>query len=128
MIRLKRVYESPGREDGRRFLVERLWPRGIAKKSLKIDAWLKDVAPSAALRVWFSNDPVKWDAFRERYFKELAANEAALLPIVEAASVGNVTLIYSSHDTEHNNAVALKEYLEARPGGKRSRPPPGRAA
>jgi len=128
MIRLKRVYEPAGKQDGRRFLVERLWPRGISKASLKIDAWLKDVAPSAGLRQWFSHDPEKWDAFRKKYFKELSANEAALAPILEAAGAGDVTLVYSSHDREHNNAVALKEHLEARLSGPSSQATEGRAA
>ncbi len=128
MIRLKRVYEPAEKADGRRFLVERLWPRGVSKVSLTIDAWLKDVAPSAALRQWFRHDPGKWTEFRKRYFTELAANEAALAPIQEAAAAGDVTLVYSSHDTEHNNAVALKEYLEAKPSGRRRQAPARRAA
>ncbi len=128
MIRLKRVYEPAEKADGRRFLVERLWPRGVSKDSLKVDAWLKDVAPSAGLRQWFSHDPQKWNEFRRRYFTELAANEAALAPIQEAVAAGDVTLVYSSHDTEHNNAVALKEYLEARPSGRRRQAPERRAA
>jgi uncharacterized protein YeaO (DUF488 family) len=118
MIGLKRVYDPAGADDGRRFLVERLWPRGVSKTSLKVDSWLKEVAPSTALRQWFSHDPKKWTEFRRRYFSELAANEAAYSPLLEAAGKGDVTLVYSSHDTEHNNALALKEYLEARLGGR----------
>jgi uncharacterized protein YeaO (DUF488 family) len=110
-IGLKRVYDPPARSDGARFLVERLWPRGVKKESLKIDAWIKDAAPNAELRKWFHHDPAKWEEFRRRYFDELKERPAALQPIVDAAQKGVVTLIYSSHDTEHNNAVALKEFL-----------------
>ena len=111
MIQIKRVYDPSSRTDGTRLLVERLWPRGVKKTSLEIKSWLKDVAPSAELRKWFSHDPAKWDEFRSRYFAELEANPDAWQPIIEAANHGTVTLIYSSHDTEHNNAVALKEFL-----------------
>ena len=112
MIQLRRAYDPPGRTDGTRFLVERLWPRGVKKTSLHIKDWLKDVAPSTELRQWFSHDPAKWDEFRRRYFVELKSNPEAWKPIVEAARHGTVTLIYSSHDTEHNNAVALDEFLK----------------
>ncbi|ABK19401.1 DUF488 domain-containing protein [Syntrophobacter fumaroxidans] len=114
MIRVKRVYESPRADEGARFLVERLWPRGMRKESLHMDAWLKDVAPSDALRRWFGHDPAKWIEFRERYFAELDGKPDAIQPIVEAARKGNVTLLYSAHDTEFNNAAALKEYLSNR--------------
>ncbi len=112
MIQLERAYDAPGRADGTRFLVERLWPRGVKKTSLPIKEWLKDVAPSTELRKWFSHDPAKWDEFRRRYFAELKEKPEAWKPIVEAARRGTVTLIYSSHDTEHNNAVALEEFLK----------------
>jgi uncharacterized protein YeaO (DUF488 family) len=111
MINIKRVYDPVSGTDGTRLLVERLWPRGVKKTSLKIDSWLKDVAPSTELRQWFSHDPAKWDEFRHRYFNELKINPEAWQPIIEAAHQGVVTLIYSSHDTEHNNAVALEEFL-----------------
>jgi uncharacterized protein YeaO (DUF488 family) len=113
-IQLKRVYEASSAADGMRFLVERLWPRGIKKSSLEIQAWLKDVAPSVSLRKWFNHDPARWNEFRNRYFAELKENQNSWLPILEAASRGTVTLIYSSHDREHNNAVALKEFLDKR--------------
>lgn len=116
MITLKRVYAPATSIDGVRFLVERLWPRGVKKTALRIDAWLKDVAPSSELRRWFSHDPKKWSEFKRRYHDELRASADALEPIVKAARRGRVTLVYSSHDTEHNNAVALKEYLDARRG------------
>lgn len=119
MIQLERVYGASSSGDGTRFLVERLWPRGVKKASLTIDGWLKDVAPSTELRKWFSHDPIKWDEFRRRYFAELKANPNAWPPIIEAMRQGNVTLIYSSHDTEHNNAVALEEFLNDRLPGKK---------
>jgi uncharacterized protein YeaO (DUF488 family) len=111
MIRLKRVYDDPARTDGKRFLVERLWPRGVKKESLQADAWLKEVAPSSELRKWFAHDPKKWAEFRRRYFAELDRNPEAWRPILTAAGRGAVTLLYSAHDTENNNAVALQEYL-----------------
>ncbi len=111
MIRIKRVYDPPQREDGARFLVERLWPRGIKKAELPMDAWLKEVAPSNELRQWFGHDPAKWPQFRRRYFAELAHRPEAWKPIREAARHGNVTLLYSARDEKHNNARALKTYL-----------------
>ena len=119
MLALKRVYDKTAPEDGVRLLVERLWPRGIKKTDLRLDDWLKDVAPSAALRRWFSHYPKKWTEFQKRYFAELDSHPEACAPIHSAARHGRVTLVYSSHDTEHNNAVALKEYLSARKGKKR---------
>ena len=113
MITLKRAYDPAASDDGKRFLVERLWPRGIRKTSLQIDGWLKEAAPSSELRQWFSHDPAKWPEFRHRYFRELDVNPQAWQTIFDAAAGGgNVTLIYSSHDTEHNNVVALRDYLE----------------
>ncbi len=111
MIHLKRAYDPAEPSDGARFLIERLWPRGIKKTSLPIEAWLKEAGPSTELRKWFSHDPAKWDEFRQRYFEELRANPDAWKPILQAARRGTVTLIYSSHDTEHNNAVALQDFL-----------------
>ena len=111
MIQLKRVYDPVSPDDGKRYLVERLWPRGVKKTALKIDAWLKDAAPSAALRHWFSHDPGKWEAFRRRYYAELDANPGAWELIRTEAGHGDVTLVYSSRDTEHNNALALRDYL-----------------
>jgi len=119
MIALKRAYEKAAPEDGVRFLVERLWPRGIKKTDLKMDGWLKGVAPSDALRRWFAHDPKKWPEFCRRYFGELDSHPEAWEPIRTAARHGRVTLVYSSHDTEHNNAVALKEYLQAHMGQKK---------
>ncbi|HEU5396834.1 MAG TPA: DUF488 domain-containing protein [Verrucomicrobiae bacterium] len=111
MIKLKRVYEPAAKADGTRFLVERLWPRGMKKESLKIDGWLKDAAPSTELRKWFNHDPAKWKEFQRRYRTELDKNPDVLEPIRAAARKGTVTLLFSSHDAEHNNVVALKSYL-----------------
>lgn len=118
MIQLKRAYDPPASADGTRFLVERLWPRGVKKETLHVEAWLKDVAPSTALRQWFSHDPAKWPEFRRRYFAELKTRPEAWRPLLTAARRGRITLVYSSHDTEHNNAVALKEFLEQHLGKK----------
>ena len=111
MIMLKRAYEAVSRTDGTRFLVERLWPRGISKAALRVDAWLKEVGPSTELRKWFGHDPDKWNEFRRRYVRELASQPEAWQSIVSDARRGRVTLVYSSHDTQHNNAVALQEFL-----------------
>lgn len=112
MIKLKRVYDAADTTDGLRFLVERLWPRGIKKIDLKMDEWLKDIGPSHDLRRWFAHDPKKWDDFRKRYFAELDSRSEIWQPLVTAARHGTVTLIYSSREPAYNNAVALKEYLE----------------
>ena len=115
MIKLKRAYDSASKDDGIRFLVERLWPRGVKKAALRLDGWLKDVAPSTELRRWFSHDPSKWIEFQRRYSAELNAKPEAVKPILDADwRGGHVTLVYSSHDKEHNNAVALKAYLVAK--------------
>ena len=120
MIQLKRVYDKKSTDDGTRFLVERLWPRGVRKADVHMDAWLKEVAPSDQLRKWFSHDPEKWTEFQRRYFSELDAHQDAWQPILEAAAHGTVTLLYSSHDREHNNAVALKAFLEGKAAHKRA--------
>jgi uncharacterized protein YeaO (DUF488 family) len=112
MISVKRVYDPPSRSEGVRFLVERLWPRGIRKDDLKLDGWLKDAAPSTELRKWFAHDPARWKEFQDRYRKEIEGKKDSWGPIVEAARKGNLTLLYSARDTEHNNAVALKAFLE----------------
>jgi uncharacterized protein YeaO (DUF488 family) len=121
MIKLKRAYDVVSRADGRRFLVERLWPRGASKAKLKVDAWPKDVGPSTELRKWFSHDPKKWREFRRRYFRELGSRPETWQPILASARRGTVTLIYSSHDTQHNNAVALQEYLRRKARAAKTR-------
>lgn len=110
-IRIKRVYEPPEDHDGFRVLVDRLWPRGLTKEQVRADLWLRDVAPSTALRKWFAHDPSKWDEFKRRYFAELAQKPDSVQVLLEKAAQGPVTLLYSAHDPEHNQAVALKEYL-----------------
>ena len=113
-VHVKRVYDPPSLKDGKRYLVERLWPRGVKKDSLRIDAWVKGAAPSDGLRRWFGHDPEKWHGFRRRYRQELDWNADALGPILEAARRGPVTLVYSARDEEHNSAVVLAEYLQER--------------
>ena len=124
MIRIKRTYEPRARGDGRRILVERLWPRGMKKEALEADTWMKEVAPSAQLRKWFGHRPERWHEFRRRYKQELRANADAWSPILDASKRGAVTLLYSAHDLEHNGAVVLREYLmersRARPKAKRA--------
>jgi len=110
-IRLKRVYEQANKQDGKRILVERLWPRGLKKEDANIDDWLKDIAPSTDLRKWFAHDPVKWEQFKKKYWRELDKNNAAVEQILELCSNGPVTFLFAARKIEHNNAVALKEYL-----------------
>jgi uncharacterized protein YeaO (DUF488 family) len=123
MIQLKRVYEPPAESDGVRFLVERLWPRGLKKESLKLDGWLRETSPSTALRKWFNHDPGKWREFQRRYADELDRHPEAWRPILESARTGAVTLLFSSRDAEHNNVVALKAYLESKPSPPKSTEP-----
>ena len=120
MIHLKRAYEAAHSDDGTRFLVERLWPRGVTKQNLRVEEWLKEVAPSSELRQWFHHDPTKWNEFRRRYFAELKANPNAWQPLLARARKNRVTLVYSSHDIEHNNAVALKQFLESKMKGRKT--------
>ena len=114
MIKLKRAYEGVSPEDGARFLVDRLWPRGVTKEALQIEAWIKDVAPSTELRKWFGHDPAKWDEFQRRYIAELQSEPGAWQPLLDAAGNGTLTLVYGAKDTEHNDAVVLKAFLEKR--------------
>ena len=113
-IALKRAYEPPAKNDGRRILVDRVWPRGIARDDLEIDDWQKDLAPSRDLRAWFGHDPAKWDEFKKRYGRELEQRPDALDRLIEQAKTGVITLVFGARDREHNNAVALKEHLERR--------------
>ncbi|HET6342502.1 MAG TPA: DUF488 domain-containing protein [Gemmatimonadota bacterium] len=112
-LKLKRAYEPAEPGDGFRVLVDRLWPRGISKSSARIDLWLKEIAPSTTLRKWFGHDPAKWTMFRDRYFRELDKNRDAVEILQGHMHHGVVTLVYGAKDNEHNDAVALKEYLEA---------------
>lgn len=109
-VHIKRVYEAPATADGKRVLVDRLWPRGLSKEKAKIDHWLKDVAPSTALRKWFGHDPAKWVEFQKRYRAELKGS-AALAELKQLASRSPTTLVYAAADEEHNNAVLLKSLI-----------------
>ena len=114
MIRLKRIYEVPHREDGLRVLVDRLWPRGISKERARVDLWLKEIAPSDSLRKWFSHDPEKWPEFRRRYLEELKEKQAALQKLRSLRTKGKpIALLYAAKDSAHNNAAVLVEALTA---------------
>lgn len=113
-IAIKRVYEPASAADGKRILAERLWPRGIKKGARKIDRWMREVAPSTQLRKWFGHDPAKWTEFQTRYAAELDATPDAWMELLQVAKTVPVTLLYSSRDAEHNNVVALKNYLEGK--------------
>jgi len=112
MIKVQRIYGQPGKGDGFRVLVDRLWPRGLKKQDVTVDLWLKDVAPSNELRKWFAHDPQKWDEFQQKYFTELDSMGDPVAVLISKAREGDMTLLYSAKDEEFNNAVALKKYLE----------------
>lgn len=112
-IKLKRAYEPAESTDGLRILVDRLWPRGVSKKAARIDLWLKEIAPSTQLRKWFGHDPAKWATFRKRYFQELKDNPEPVDQLLEHVRNGAVTLVYGAKDQDHNDAVALRDYLES---------------
>ncbi len=114
MIRLKRAWDNVAEDDGARYLVDRLWPRGVKKDDLAIAGWLKDVAPSNELRRWFHGEDRSWDEFRRRYAREIDAHPEALAPLLDAARAGNVTLVYAGRDRDRNNATVLREILEQR--------------
>ena len=117
MLQIKRTYDPPARGDGRRILVERLWPRDMKKEALAADAWMKEVAPSTELRKWFDHRVERWEEFLRRYRAELTANPSAWEPILDASRGGTVTLLYSAHDVLHNSAVVLRDYLAGREAG-----------
>ncbi|HEX9018442.1 MAG TPA: DUF488 domain-containing protein [Anaerolineaceae bacterium] len=110
-IHIKRAYEAPSPSDGQRFLVDRLWPRGVKRENLLLAGWLKEIAPSNKLREQFHHDQEHWSEFRQQYWRELDDKQDQLKPLIEAASSGPVTLVYAARDTERNNAVALRDYL-----------------
>ncbi|NHN93833.1 DUF488 domain-containing protein [Acetobacter sicerae] len=110
-VKLKRVYDAPAPDDGLRVLVDRLWPRGLHKSDVKMDLWLKDVAPSPDLRHWFGHDPAHWDEFRLRYRQELSNGNAEIARLAELARKGRVTLLYAAHDPLHNHALVLRDFL-----------------
>ena len=113
-VRLKRAYESPSANDGTRVLVDRLWPRGVAKADAAVDVWHKDLAPSTALRKWFGHDPARWPEFRQRYAEELRQHPELFDQLRELARAGPVTLVYSAHDELHNDAVVLRDLVLGR--------------
>lgn len=112
VIQVKRVYDPPERSDGKRILVDRLWPRGLSKDKARVDLWMKEVAPSKGLRTWYGHDPGKWNDFRERYFVELDANPLAVQELLDHAQAGQVTFVFSAREHTLNNAEALKEYID----------------
>ncbi|KGM51649.1 hypothetical protein N792_08155 [Lysobacter concretionis Ko07 = DSM 16239] len=113
-IRLKRAYEKPADTDGVRILVDRLWPRGVSKEAAALDQWMKDIAPSSALRKWFGHDPARWPEFQQRYEVELRDHSEQLAELRAAARKGPITLVYSAHDEQHNDAVVLRRLLLGR--------------
>jgi uncharacterized protein YeaO (DUF488 family) len=110
-IRLKRAYEQPVPADGTRILIDRLWPRGVTKAAAALDQWVKDIAPSTALRKWFGHDPARWEEFRSRYIAEIREHPDALRNLRDQARQGPITLVYSAHDEAHNDAVVLRDIL-----------------
>ncbi|PYD49231.1 DUF488 domain-containing protein [Novacetimonas pomaceti] len=116
VIRTRRVYDPPGPDDGRRVLVDRLWPRGISHERADLTLWLKDIAPSTELRKWFGHDPARWEEFRARYVAELRASPDAVRQILSLPGRGPITLLYGARDTRHNEAVVLADYLRGLEG------------
>jgi uncharacterized protein YeaO (DUF488 family) len=112
-VAIKRVYEPGADDDGRRILVDRLWPRGLSKDKADVDLWLKEIAPSSNLRKWFDHDPEKWSEFQRRYRAELDSNEEAVQTLKETIGKGKATLLYGAHDERHNQAVVLRDWLAA---------------
>ncbi len=113
-LKVKRVYDTPAKTDGLRILVDRLWPRGLSKQGARIDHWFRDVAPSGRLRKWFRHDPARWEEFRKRYTKELDGRTAGVSELRKLLSKRQVTLLFAAKDSEHNNAVVLRDYLARR--------------
>ncbi|MER3452429.1 MAG: DUF488 domain-containing protein [Acidimicrobiia bacterium] len=116
VIRTKRAYDPPAGDDGMRVLVDRIWPRGLKKENLQLDRWAKELAPSDGLRRWFGHDPGKWTEFQRRYFAELEHRPEAWRPLLQACRNRTVTLLFGARDNQHNNAVALKAFLEEKLG------------
>ena len=112
MMKIKRIYDPYAKDDGKRVLVDRLWPRGIKKEDARCDLWLKDLAPSTGLRKWFSHDPANWQEFKKRYRKELEDRQDMIEDLRRESRKGTVTLLFAAKDSERNNAVVLKEVIE----------------
>ena len=115
-VTLKRVYAEPAESDGTRILVDRLWPRGLTKEKARVDVWLKEIAPSAELRKWFNHEPSKWSEFKKRYWAEMSSNSEAVSALKKHVANGKVTIVYGAKDEEHNDAVAIKQYLDKEHG------------
>src|SRR5215472_7692295 len=111
-VKVKRVYDKPGKSDGHRLLVDRIWPRGLKKSEARINEWPREIAPSTGLRKWFKHDPGKWEQFKKRYAGELEEHRAEVVKLVREAKKRSVTLLFAAKDTKHNNARALKQYVE----------------
>lgn len=122
-LRIKRIYERPAPDDGSRILIDRVWPRGVSKKSAALTTWLKDIAPSTSLRKWFGHDPQRWTEFRRRYRAELKANVPAVRYLRGCLKEGRVTLLYAARDLEHNHALVLADYLRRRTKPRTARRP-----
>jgi len=114
MVKIKRVYDPPSADDGKRILVDRLWPRGLKKEKIKITEWLKDIAPSNEIRKWYGHEPSKWEEFKKRYAGELESKPGMIERLRMEAAKGTVTLLFSSQETKLNNAAALKEIIDRR--------------
>lgn len=112
-LHIKRVYEPPAKDDGTRILVDRIWPRGLSKQRAAVDEWIKEIAPTTALRSWFGHDPQRWPEFRDRYFKELRSNTELVARLVSLIADEPATLLFAAHETQRNNAVALAEYIKS---------------
>ena len=112
MIKIRRIYDNSNEDNSYKILIDRLWPRGLKKEEVRIDLWLKDIAPSNELRKWFAHDPQKWDEFQEKYFKELDREKEPVNILIEKAREKDITLLYGAKDEKYNNAVALKRYIE----------------
>lgn len=112
MVKLKRVYEAPAKEDGTRILVDRLWPRGLTKEKAKVDLWLKEIAPSTELRKWFAHDPVKWAEFQTRYKAELKNNSEQVALLKKEVAKGSATILYGAKDEQHNEALVLLKLVQ----------------
>ncbi len=112
LVKIKRVYEPSEPTDGKRVLIDRLWPRGLTKEKAKIDLWLKEIAPTTQLRKWFNHDPAKWPEFRQRYREEIQKNLTSVKKLQQLLKAGPVTLVYGAKDQEHNDAVVLQQYLQ----------------
>ncbi|EAR21445.1 DUF488 domain-containing protein [Nitrococcus mobilis] len=113
-VRIKRIYDAPGDDDGYRVLVDRVWPRGVSKQTARLDRWLKEIAPSTELRRWFGHDPSRWNEFRKRYRGELQETPVLVQELADKARYAPVTLLFSARDRQHNQAVVLREWLEER--------------